>query len=281
MSKGVELHQDARRVRLKWHQLRRASTDPSHDRANLRLGIARGASLEVDIVATRDGHFVCLHDSELASETTGRGQVHEQDRAAVEQLRQCGNDGLALAAPPLFLDEVVVTLAGAPADWPGRLQLDLKQPLDLLDAAMVERFATLAEPVAHHLMLGGTEWRAVVRLGRGVPGLRLGFDPLALHEAAPPGSAAEFQALGAYTLAHAPEAAIFYLHIPTVLLGLRVGVDLIAMVKASGAEVDVWRLEPEDEQAHAKLANLIEAGVDQITTDSPEALEKLWRQPVP
>jgi glycerophosphoryl diester phosphodiesterase len=281
VSAGVELRQGGRRVWLKWHQLRRASADPPHDRANLRLGIARGASLEVDIVASRDGHFVCLHDSEVASETTGRGPVHEEDRAAVEQLRQCGNDGHALASAPLFLDELVATLAEAPADWPGRLQLDLKQPLELLAALMVERFATLVGPVAHHLMLGGTEWRAVVRLGQGVSGLRLGFDPLARHEAAPPESAAEFEALGAYALAHAPEAAIFYFHIPTVLRGLSLGVDLIAMAKAGGAEVDVWRLEPEDERACAKLARLIEAGVDQITTDSPEALEELWRQPVP
>jgi glycerophosphoryl diester phosphodiesterase len=279
VSEGVELRQDGRRVRLKWHQLRRASADPPHDRANLRLGIDRGASLEVDIVATRDGHFACLHDSELASETNGRGQVHERDRSDVERLRQCGNDGRPLASPPLFLDEVVATLTRAPADWPGRLQLDLKQPLHLLSAALVERFATLVEPLARHLMLGGTEWRAVVRLGRGVPGLRLGFDPLAIHEAAPPQSVAEFEALGAYALAHAPEAAIFYLHIPTVLLGLGLGVDLIAMAKARGAEVDVWRLEPEDEQALARLAQLVEAGVDQITTDSPEALERLWQHP--
>jgi glycerophosphoryl diester phosphodiesterase len=281
VSEGVEVRSGGRRVWLKWHQLRRASTDPPHDRANLRLGIGRGASLEVDIVATRDGHFVCLHDSELACETTGRGPVHEQDRAAVERLCQCGNDGRPLASAPLFLDELVATLAGAPADWPGRLQLDLKLPLELLSTSMVERFASLVEPLAHHVMLGGMEWRAVVGLGRGVPGLRLGFDPLALHEAAPPESAAEFEALGAYALAHAPEAAIFYFHIPIVLQGLRLGVDLVAMAKAGGAEVDAWRLEPEDERAHARLAQLIEAGVDQITTDSPEALEELWRQPVP
>ena len=35
-------------------------------------------------------------------------------------------------------------------------------------------------------MLGGTQWRAVTRLGRAVPGLRLAFDPLDVHEAAPP-----------------------------------------------------------------------------------------------
>jgi glycerophosphoryl diester phosphodiesterase len=281
VSAGVALHHSDRTVRLKWHQLRRAGTDPAHDRANLRLGIARGASLEVDLVATRDGHFVCLHDDDLACETTGHGPVQAQDRAAVERLRQCANDGQALVTPPLFLDEVTAALAAAPDDWPGRLQLDLKQPLALLDPPMVERFAALVAPVARHLVLGGTQWRAVTRLGTAVPGLRLGFDPLDIHEAAPPESAAELQALGAYMLAHAPQAAIYYLHIPLLLRGLELGVDLIALAKAQGAEVDAWRLEPEDDQAAATLARLIEAGVDQITTDSPEALAGLWERRAP
>ncbi|MGH6944692.1 MAG: glycerophosphodiester phosphodiesterase family protein, partial [Geminicoccaceae bacterium] len=141
MSEGVLLRHGDRAVWLKWHQLRRRAGDPAHDRANLELGIARGASLEVDIVATRDGHLVCLHDSELAAETTGKGPVHDQDRSTVERLRQCDNAGHALASPPLFLDELAATLARAPSGWPGRLQLDLKQPLELLDAPIVERFA--------------------------------------------------------------------------------------------------------------------------------------------
>ena len=55
---------------------------------------------------TRDGHFVCLHDDELAAETTGQGLVREHDRAAIERLRQCDNERRPLATPPLFLDEV-------------------------------------------------------------------------------------------------------------------------------------------------------------------------------
>ncbi len=266
-----------RKVALKWHQLRRRRTDPAHDRTNLRLGIEQGASLEVDIVATRDRHFVCLHDPELASETTGRGPVVDQDRSAVERLRQCANDGRPLATPPLFLDEVVAALAAAPAGWPGRLQLDLKQPAGLIDGPLTERFAELVTPVTPHLMLGGTEWGAVQWLGQAVPGLRLGFDPLAIHEAAPPASAAEFRALGASMLAHAPAAAIFYLHIPLLLQGLEAGVDLIAMARSQGAEVDAWRLEPEDDRAAETLARLVAAGVDQVTTDSPLALEQLWQ----
>ncbi len=277
MTIGIRLGQGGRRIWLKWHQLRRAATDPAHDRHNLRQGIAQGASLEIDIVATRDRHFVCLHDPELACETTGRGPVHDQDRAAVEGLRQCANDGRPLATPPLFLDQAMAALAEAPADWPGRLQLDLKQPLDLIDQPLTLRFAQLVAPVARHLILGGTEWGAVRRLGQAVPGLRLGFDPLALHEAAPPASAAEFRALGAGMLAQAEGATIFYLHIPLVLRGLAAGVDLIAMARTAGAEVDAWRLEPEDDGAAATLARLIAAGVDQITTDSPLALEQLWQ----
>jgi glycerophosphoryl diester phosphodiesterase len=277
VSAGVALRAGGRRIWLKWHQLRRAAADPAHERANLREGIARGASLEVDLVLTRDGHFVCLHDDELAAETTGEGLVREHDRAALERLRQCDNRRRPLATPPLFLDEVVDVLAGAPADWPGRLQLDLKPPPAPLDDAAIGRFAALVEPVARHVMLAGTRWPAVLRLGRAVPGLRLGFDPLDIHEVAPPASTAEFTALGAYALAHAYEARIFYFHIPLLLRGLAQRVDLVALAQARGAEVDAWRLEPGHDQAEAKLTRLVEAGVDQITTDSPEALERLWQ----
>jgi hypothetical protein len=168
-------------------------------------------------------------------------------------------------------------LADAPPDWPGRLQLDLKPPPAPLEDAVIERFAGLAAPLARHLMLGGTRWPVVRELGRAVPGLRLGFDPLDIHEIAPPASAAEFAALGAFALAHARAAAIFYLHIPLVLQGLGLGVDLVALAKAQGAEVDAWRLEPGHERAADKLGRLLAAGVDQITTDSPEALERLWQ----
>ena len=277
MSTGVALQARGRRVWLKWHQLRRAAADPAHQRANLRLGIARGASLEVDLLLTRDGHFVCLHDDELAAETTGDGLVRDHDRVAIERLRQCDNQRRPLATPPLFLDELMEIMADAPPDWPGRLQLDLKPPPAPFDDAVALRFAGLAAPVARHLMLGGTRWPAVARLGRAVPGLRLGFDPLDIHDVAPPASAAEFAALGAYTLAHAADAAIFYFHIPLLLRGLERGVDLCALARACGAEVDAWRLEPDHPQAGAKLARLVAAGVDQVTTDAPEALERLWR----
>jgi glycerophosphoryl diester phosphodiesterase len=277
MSDGVALRAGARRVWLKWHQLRHAAEDPAHDRANLRLGIARGASLEVDLVLTRDGHFVCLHDDQLAAETTGEGLVRDHGRAALERLRQCDNQRRPLATPPLFLDEVVDALAAAPADWSGRLQLDLKPPSAPFDDAVIRRFGALVAPVAQHLMLGGTRWRPVLDLGRAVPGLRLGFDPLDLHEVAPPASPAEFGALGAYTLAHADAARIFYFHIPLLLRGLAAGVDLIALAKGRGAEVDAWRLEPGHERAGEKLRRLVAAGVDQITTDAPEGLERLWQ----
>ena len=61
---------DGRTVRLKWHKLRRLADDPPFARVNLRAGLAAGASMEVDIRALACGHFVCLHDPELESETT-------------------------------------------------------------------------------------------------------------------------------------------------------------------------------------------------------------------
>jgi glycerophosphoryl diester phosphodiesterase len=269
MTVAPALRHGDRSVRLKWHQLRRHATDPAHHRTNLERGITEGASLEVDVVATRDGHWICLHDDELAAETTGRGSVHDHDRAEIERLRQRDDAGREQPSAPLFLDELLATLAGAPADWRGSLQLDLKQPFERLGPPLVERFAALVGPVARHVVLGGTEWPALTTLAKAVPGLRVGFDPLAIHEAAPPTTAVAFQALGAYMLATTPRVAIYYLHIPTVLRGLDLGVDLIAMARTSGAEVDAWRLEPEGDRAEATMLRLLAAGVDQITTNSP------------
>lgn len=265
-----------RRLWLKWHELRRKGDDPAHQRANLEAGLAEGASLEVDITLTRDGHFVCLHDDELSVDTTGSGPVQEADRAAVARLYQKDGAGRPLEAPPLFLDEVVGALARLPADWPGMFQLDLKTAASGLDARAIERFRTLVAPVARHLVLGGTDWPAVDRLGRGVAGLRLGFDPLDMHEHDPPEDRAAFETLAARSFAIAPDAFAYYFHIPLVLQGLAHGVDLITMAKARGGFVDCWRLEPEDDGADETLARLIAAGADQITTNAPEALAALW-----
>ncbi len=66
---------EPRLPRLKWHMLRRRRGDPPFFRRNLVAGLEAGAALEVDLVVTADGHFLCLHDLTLDAETTGTGPL--------------------------------------------------------------------------------------------------------------------------------------------------------------------------------------------------------------
>jgi hypothetical protein len=61
------LRAQQRTIRLKWHKLRLRLEDAPFDRRNLALGLAAGASLEVDLQPLACGRFVCLHDAELES----------------------------------------------------------------------------------------------------------------------------------------------------------------------------------------------------------------------
>ena len=126
----TQLRYGDRTVRLKWHKLRRQAADPPFLRSNLRVGLAAGASLEVDLRRLACGRFVCLHDADLDGETTGEGRVEEVDAEAVRRLamRDSGE-------PPLMLDE----LAEAVRTWPrapsARVQLDLKTDAAEIDQA--------------------------------------------------------------------------------------------------------------------------------------------------
>lgn len=75
------------RLRFKWPRLERHRTDPPFSRANLEAGLAAGAPLEVDLRATADGHWVCLHDATLERETSGAGPIAAQRRVELERLR--------------------------------------------------------------------------------------------------------------------------------------------------------------------------------------------------
>ena len=79
---------------LKWHMLRRCADDTPFGAANLERGLELGAFLEVDLRRLACGHFVCLHDPELESETTGRGPVADaRGRTGRPKLSNITNSG--------------------------------------------------------------------------------------------------------------------------------------------------------------------------------------------
>jgi glycerophosphoryl diester phosphodiesterase len=248
-----------RTVRLKWHKLRRRPEDPPFSRANLCIGLAAGASLEVDLRRLACGRFVCLHDADLEGETTGRGPVAAIDAEAIAglEMRHAPGD------KPLLLHE----LAYAVSDWacgPALVQLDLKDGAGEIDATSSTLLAEALDGIAGHFILSGCDWDAVERLGGAVPGLALGYDPDDDAGAAP---AAALRAIRE----RAPAADTIYLSRELVRAAREQGDPLVARLRAQGHRVDCWTIDHGRPGAIADLRAAIAEGCDQITTNSAAA----------
>jgi glycerophosphoryl diester phosphodiesterase len=269
---GISIVHHGRRVLLKWHMLRRRPRDPPFAMANLSVGLTAGASLEIDIRRLADDLWVCLHDDDLAGETDGAGPVSLADSAAIRRLRVIGSDG----PPPLLTD--VADQVGTTGFSSASLQLDLKEPLAGITDRAVSRFADAVGPIARMCVLSGTDWSAVRRLGSAIPRLRLGWDPLDLL-AARASDLVGGEAVAPFIdemLTVAGEAAWFYLHHGFVTTALSHGVNPVARLKANGANVDVWTLDPDTPDIATVMGVVLTAGADQITTNDPLGLAELW-----
>jgi glycerophosphoryl diester phosphodiesterase len=257
--------------RLKWHMLRRRESDPAHLRENLDAGLRAGAALEVDLVATADGAFVCLHDLTLDRETTGSGPVAERSAEDIRRLRQRSVDGAPLDRPPLFFDEVVAAVARNP-HHDRQVQLDFKVPARQFGDTLLGCLRRTLGDLAPAFIVGTTDAEVYARVRAGAPEIAVGFDPLALHEENPPTDRDSFAALADETLRLGPDALIYYLNADLVLAGLARGINLVERVTRNGAEVDAWTVDPTRPNVRDVLRALVEAGCRQITTNGPEAL---------
>ncbi len=266
---AISIPGDGHRVALKWHKLRRVAGDPPWSVANLRAGLAAGASLEVDVRALGDGAWVCLHDDKLDEETDGRGPVSALDAAALAKLKVRGS-----SQAPLLLTAVAREISVTNVKE-GCVQLDLKEQRERLSREVVESFVSDIAPVAPHCLLSGTDWEAVRILGRAVPSLRLGFDPLDLAERRSFEDKLSFADFFREVLAAAPHAAAFYIHYRLILGALAAGLNPIPLLKSNGATVDAWTLDPTTPGIREVLAKIVTAGVDQITTNDPTGLAEV------
>lgn len=264
--------------RLKWHMLRRRRSDPPFLRTNLLAGLAAGAALEVDLVATADGDFVCLHELTLDEETTGSGPVALATRAEILQLRQRGTDGAMLDAPPLFLAEIVTEVNRLHRPSHGLVQLDIKKTPSRYDERLVGWLADTLGGAAPRFIASGTDWDVIARLRGAIPELVAGYDPLDLYAEGPPRNAAECEALAKRALRISPDADIYYLEARLVLDALGAGVNLVERFTANGAEVDAWTVDADRPNLRDDLDRLIAAGVHQITTNDPDELASMLQE---
>ena len=244
-----------RAVRLKWHKLRQRPEDPPFARANLRAGLAAGASLEVDLRRRACGRFVCLHDAGLEGETTGEGPVAGIDAAAIGRLEMRDAPG----ERPLLLDELADAVRAGPCAPGALVQLDLKDTE--LDRASL---AAALEGIEGHFILSGCDWDAVRRLGGDVPGLALGYDP---YDDAGNEPAEAMRAIRE----RAHRADTIYLHCLLVRAAHEQGDPLVARLRAQGHRVDCWTIDHGQAAAIADLRAALAEGCDQITTNSATA----------
>jgi glycerophosphoryl diester phosphodiesterase len=275
VSEGVALESNGRRVLLKWHMLRRRAGEPPFSLQNLRAGLALGASMEIDIRLLSDGAWACLHDDVLDEETNGSGPVSAVDSEGTRRLRLTGAD----YSPPLLSD--VASAARQAGRTNALLQLDLKDPASALTSRGVASFTELVEPIASDCILSGTDWQAVQRLAQAAPGLKVGYDPYDDAEGRDLSAAAGVRSFLEEVLAIGP-VATFYLHHRFVTRALSLGVNPIEVLKANGATVDVWTLDPDTTGIELILPEVIAAGADQITTNDAVGMEEMWeRLPLP
>lgn len=283
--------------RLKWHKLRHRADDPPFQRHNLAAALAAGVPCEVDLRFTADHHALCIHDAVLDHETTLTGPVAMARRVDIETGRQRANRGHPLDTAPLFLDEVVAAVRAHGqqhgAVGPGLVQLDVKTPVADLHPEALARFGALLGADAPAFIASGYQWELIERLTGAAPGLRAGFDPLALYRQPQSMPKGQLTALAERTRAEAPGAEIYYLEANLVVAGLDRGVNLVELVTDGrpGVLVDAWTVDPTRPRLPALLARLIGAGVGQITTNDPATLGPLvaeaalpprsgrWRRP--
>jgi glycerophosphoryl diester phosphodiesterase len=247
-----------RTVRLKWHKLRRKPDDPPFSRANLRAGLAAGASLEVDLRRLACGRFVCLHDVRLEGETTGEGPVAGIDAAVIAELEMRQAPG----ERPLLLADLAQAVRAGPCAPGALVQLDLKDSdLDRTSRAIL---AAALEGIAGRFILSGCDWDAVKRLRGDIPGLALGYDP---YDDAGNDPAAAMRAVRE----RAAEADTIYFHRELVRATHEHGDPLVARLRAQGHRVDCWTIDHGQPGAVADLRAAIAEGCDQITTNSAAA----------
>ncbi len=257
--------------------LRRRKSDPPFLRANLVAALHSGAACEVDIRFTRDGHPLCLHDARLDRETTGTGRVDAATRVEVERLRQRGSNGAPLADAPLFLDEIVDTVAGVVVDESALVQLDVKTRADALTRDGLDRVARLLDGYADTFIASAYEWDTVQRFVEAAPELHAGFDPLAFYPRDYALDADGFRSLAARTRATAPTATFYYLEANLILAAHERGVDLVAEVGLAGAHVDAWTVDADRPHLEAVLRRLIAVGCFQLTSNDPEQMAQRIR----
>ena len=242
---------------------------------------------EIDVRLLRDGEFVVLHDDRFDRVTDARGLVREA--TADEATRARFTDG----SHPLLFSEAIALLRAH--EFPKVIELDLKdfEPYTWPQAEALSRavqaikgrihFSCPADWNLRRLLLVDptlpvslnphcyidTEEDPDARLPMGAYGYR-DAHPLARRRASTTSDYLRDRLGGIMRLV--PGVTEAHLRLAMFERMLDDGVDAADIFHALGIKVDVWTLDADMPRWRERLARLVDAGVDIVTTNTARAL---------
>ena len=253
------------------------------------------ARAEIDLHMLRDADFLVLHDPELDASTTGSGAIADLARHEAQSLLLRFGGGISLERPPLFSEVVAVIAAQS---YPTLLELDLPAT-NPLPWERLEWLARAVQPVRDRVVFNGADWN-LRRLLRVDPTLPVGFDPATYLDWLPAGDSdgselprGAYGYLDAHPLARqaigsvgdyladrlggiarlVPGAREAHLRLIAFERMLDDGVeDAAELFHCQRLLLDVWTLNAGTPGWRERLARSLAAGVDVVTTDTPQAL---------
>ena len=286
---------------LVYHAARRGDRFPASSLSGLRDCLNAGARfVEVDINPLADGEYALLHERFLEDETDGRGSVAAATGDTVRELRRRWRGELT-GERVATLSEAVALAAGSPTLM--EFQLDLKAYAPVADSAL-ESLGRLVRPLGRRVRVSSTSDRDLRRLHAVAPELALGFDPLRHLDVDPGpgkrtsrylsrtgdygylddhalaadrwGTASEYVAARAEVLWAQAPVSMWYIRATLLARMLADGFDWVADLHRRGAQVTAWTLNPDQPHQLGLAEELLERGVDRITTDdAPRLAEAL------
>lgn len=273
---------------------------PPNSLEAIRACLEAGAAfVEIDVTALKADDYLLVHDAVLESETSGSGQVGE---STVEQTRSLfikARGQVTVFHPPL-LSEVVALFQQYPGNT--RLQIDYKNVCPMPDDEPLRRFLRLIEPLGDRVLVSsGADWH--LRWMRRQAGwLDLGFDigfylDYRLTEDDPRQPPYRLGAYGYHDdhilsirqllspaqyltercdilLGAIPQVSTWYVSHHLITRCLQEGFDMAAWLHERGIRLDAWTLDV-GRTPDADILRLRDADIDQFTTNTPAALQKL------
>jgi glycerophosphoryl diester phosphodiesterase len=260
--------------------------------------------IEIDVHALADSDYLLTHDSRLDSETTGHGEVSACSVNDAHDLQYRTEDGETNTRVAL-LSDVIKLFAEYPNET--QLQIDFKNVFPFETEEPIQRLVNLIKPLEQRVIVSSLGAWQLRKLRKYDSQLRLGLDihleiDLRAKDYEPPAgfppppyrqgaygywddhplslqaiwSTAEYLEDRCVTLAGiVPNISVMYCRHAFLNKALNDGFNWAERLHGMGILCCAYTVDVDDIQAVENAKRLVKAGVDQITTNTPQSLQQL------